>query len=445
MASLTPCGIFPFPLDLASAAFHAEAMLFLHVSDLHLGKTLCGYDLFDDQAYMLGQLLGLTEKVRPDALLVAGDVYDKPVPPVEAIRLFDGFLMDVRKVCPGIRIVVIPGNHDSAGRLSFGATLLADTGLVIRTTVRSEPAAVIEKGGERAALWALPFLSQAKALWPESATAAQDETSVQDAPSLSGPASPSDAGAASIGWQETLARRAMSRIRPNLDPESLNLLVCHCFASGALVGDSEVMMVGAAERIACAVFDGFDYVALGHLHSRQSPCPGVWYSGSPMAYSLQDAERERDAGHGALIVRLEKGTTVPHVDFAPFEPKRRIRKIHADFASLVANPPEPERRDDYVDITLCDPEPVLDPEGQLRNLYPRNLGIRQRALEREYAGSLGPDGQALRSRLRGTGSREELAREDFIGFFREMRGESPDEATLALFDSLVREATDASD
>ncbi|MCE5257399.1 MAG: exonuclease subunit SbcD, partial [Spirochaetaceae bacterium] len=144
-------------------------MTFLHVSDLHLGKLLCGYDLLDDQAYMLGQLLELAGKVRPAALLVAGDVYDRPVPPVEAIRLFDSFLMDLRRNCPGIRIVVIPGNHDSAGRLSFGSSLMADTGVMIQAAVPTRPATVIEKGGERAALWAIPFLSQAKALWPEDA------------------------------------------------------------------------------------------------------------------------------------------------------------------------------------------------------------------------------------------------------------------------------------
>ena len=142
-------------------------MVFLQVSDLHLGTTLCGYDLLEDQAYILNELLDVATKLQPDALLVAGDVYDRAVPPVEAIRLFDSFLMDLRKGCPGIQIVVIPGNHDSAGRLSFGASLLADTGLVIQTAVRSTPAAVLDKAGRRAALWALPFLSQARAMWPE--------------------------------------------------------------------------------------------------------------------------------------------------------------------------------------------------------------------------------------------------------------------------------------
>lgn len=413
-------------------------MIFLQVSDLHLGKTLCGYDLLEDQAYVLNELLDVAAKLQPDALLVAGDVYDRAVPPVEAIRLFDSFLMDLRKACPGIQIVVVPGNHDSAGRLSFGASLLADTGLVIQTAVRSKPAAVLVKGDERAALWALPFLSQAKALWPEperevAETGGDEGMAWQEAP----------------GWQEALARRAISHIAPKLDPEALNVLVFHCFAAGGLVGDSEMMMVGAAERIPPTVFDGFDYVALGHLHSCQSPAPHVWYSGAPLAYSLQDAEREKNAGHGALIVRLEKGSH-PQVEFVPLKPRRRLRRIMGDFASFLANPPCPEERDDYVDITLTDEKPVLDPEGQLRSLYPYNLGVHQLALEYRYAAldsSSAQAGEASRLRRNGTAAREmteeEVVLEDFASFYKEMKGEEPDEATCKLFDDLLREAMEA--
>ena len=413
-------------------------MVFLQVSDLHLGKTLSGYDLLEDQAYILNELLDVATKLQPDAILVAGDVYDRAVPPVEAIRLFDSFLMDLRKGCPGIQIVVIPGNHDSAGRLSFGASLLADTGLVIQTAVRSTPAAVLDKAGRRAALWALPFLSQARAMWPEQDVAAEGTLEP-----------PGEAEA--VGWQEVLARRAILHMAPKLDPEALNVLIFHCFAAGGLVGDSEMMMVGAAERIPPSVFDGFDYVALGHLHSCQSPAPHIWYSGAPLAYSLQDAERERDVGHGALIVKLEKGSH-PQVDFAPLKPRRRLRRIKGDFASLLANPPRPEEREDYVDITLTDEKPVLDPEGQLRSLYPYNLGVHQLALEYRYAKLDSGAAQAGdASRLRGDGaaggqlSEEVMVQEDFVRFYKEMKGEEPDEATCKLFDDLLREAMEAPD
>jgi len=429
-------------------------MVFLQISDLHLGKTLCGYDLLEDQAYVLNELLDLAQKLQPDALLVAGDVYDRAVPPVEAIRLFDSFLMDLRKACPGIRIVVIPGNHDSPGRLSFGASLLADTGLVIQTTVRSRPAVVLDKAGERAALWALPFLSQAKALWPEAA--------MWDQEAATGPGDqlPEDTGlslkdAPQEGWQAVLARRAMSHIAPEIDPESLNVLVFHCFAAGGLVGDSEMTMVGAAESIPPSVFDGFDYVALGHLHSYQSPAPNVWYSGAPLAYSLQDADREKNTGHGALVVKLGNGSH-PQVDFAPLKPRRRLRRIVGDFASLLANPPRPEECDDYVDITLIDEKPVLDPEWQLRSIYPHNLGIHQLALEYRYAvlgsnGSAdfaGSDGLHVRRLNGGMGkvqSADALVRDDFVAFYKEMKAEEPDQATLSLFDALLKEVSEAGD
>ena len=158
-------------LDRRASRQHSGSMRFFHLSDLHLGKTLKGYDLLEDQAYVLDQVVAKLAELAPEALLIAGDIYDRAIPPVEAIRLFDAFLGKARAAVPGLRILVIPGNHDSAGRISFGASMLADSGLCIAARAEGKPAFVVESGGERAAVWALPFLTQASAPWEELASA----------------------------------------------------------------------------------------------------------------------------------------------------------------------------------------------------------------------------------------------------------------------------------
>jgi len=251
-------------------------MRFFHVSDLHLGKTLHGYELLDDQAFVLEVLVGRIGEAKPDALLIAGDVYDRAVPPVEAIELFDAFLRSARAAAPGLQVVVVPGNHDSAGRLAFGASLMADAGLRIAARAGAEPALVAGGGaGKKVVVWARPFLTPASAPGGELA------------------AGGGAAGGATIRSQQELMRLAIDMIHAGMEKGAAHVLVAHCFAAGGLAGDSELAFVGATEQVDTALFDGFDYVALGHLHSMQSPAPHVWYSGTPLAYSVKEGEKEQ--------------------------------------------------------------------------------------------------------------------------------------------------------
>lgn len=430
-------------------------MRLFHIADLHLGKTLHGWDLLEDQAFILDGVVAKIGAMRPDVLLVAGDVYDRAIPPVEAIRLFDDFLGKARRAAPGLQIVVVPGNHDSAVRLSFGASLLADSGLHIvdhvaltrkaesgslAPRVVAAPILVSGEGKGRTEIWALPFLTQSSAEWGELA--------------------PAGSGAA-IRSQQEMMELALHAIREAMDPGVTNILVAHFFTSGALAGDSELAFVGATEQVDVRLFEGFDYVALGHLHSCQSPAPRVWYSGAPLAYSVDDNTEGAagvslpDAGKGFLAVDVAVGEA-PHVEFVPLVPKRRLRRLSGLFDELLANLLPEDERDDFIEVHILDDEAVLNAAERLRVMYPHLLGATQRAFELRWgaagagtgfagAGSAGME--ALR-RARGAGSvadRVDTVKSDFIAFYGEMTGQAPGEAMERLFESMAREASDASD
>ncbi len=236
-------------------------------------------------------------------------------PPVEAIELFDAFLRSARAAAPGLQVVVVPGNHDSAGRLAFGASLMADAGLRIAARAGAEPALVAGGGaGKKVVVWARPFLTPASAPGGELA------------------AGGGAAGGATIRSQQELMRLAIDMIHAGMEKGAAHVLVAHCFAAGGLAGDSELAFVGATEQVDTALFDGFDYVALGHLHSMQSPAPHVWYSGTPLAYSVKEGEKEQ----GFLSVEVLPGIA-PRVEFIPLIPRRRLRKLSGCFADLLAN------------------------------------------------------------------------------------------------------------
>jgi len=423
-------------------------MRFFHLSDLHLGKTLKGYDLLDDQAYILDLITAAAREAKPDAIVIAGDVYDRPVPPVEAIRLFDGFLRALREAAPGIRVVVVPGNHDSAGRLSFGASLLADSGLLIATRAEPRPVLSLGEGEKRVDLWALPFLTQSSADWA-ALEAANRQTAALDAAAQTAGA---DAGAAappSCRSQQELMALATGAIRAAMNPGAANVLVAHCFASGAMTSESESAFVGAAEQVDAGLFAGFDYVALGHLHKAQSPAPRLWYSGAPLAYSTGEAGAEKEF----VAVELVPGAA-PRVEHVPLVPKRRVRVLSGFFDELIAHPlPEPERGD-YVEIRLLDDDLVLNAADRLKALYPRLLGAQQKALEARVgeagdeasgdgSGEGGASGRRA-ARAKGSPDRLQAAGEDFAAFHAEMTGEAPGESMAKLFAEIAREAADAS-
>lgn len=419
-------------------------MRFLHVSDLHLGKALHAQDMLADQAHALDRILELAAGSGADAILVAGDVYDRSVPSVQAVALFDSFLARALALRPGMRVVVVPGNHDSGGRLGWCSELLARSGLHIRSGLPEAPEFVhTEARGETrdetrgdqngelrrgaVAVWALPFLG----------------------PGLFGQ---TEQGLSS---QQDLMERALAGIRARLDPAAMNILVAHCFVTGGISGESERAFVGAAESVDAALFEGFDYVALGHLHRPQAVGAGavavgaaagavIRYSGAPLAYSFGEVGQEK----GVFIVDISPGGA-PAIDFAPIpalHPLRRLRGTFAELESAVAF--ASAGRDDYIEAVVTDPMPVLGAYERLRVVYPNLLNTRLEAFERAPGSGSGPGFGADRGEGEGNvappGS-EQAVRSDFSEFCRTMNGDTPTGEMSALFESLLDEAFRAAD
>ena len=324
-------------------------MKFFHLSDLHLGKRLCGFSLIDDQSYILNQILQLVDSHHPDALLLAGDLYDKPVPPVEAVALLDHFLEELAG--RGLPTLLISGNHDSPQRLAFGARLLYPAESIWLPSI---PA-----GWNR---WSSGFP------WPGLLLPASLSKARPSAPGLP------QAQVESYTDAMQVAIQALS-----LDPAARNLLVTHQFVTGSLRSESEELSVGGADNVDAAVFDPFDYVALGHLHTpQQVGRPTLRYSGSPLAYSFSEANSPKSV---AVVELGEKGQA--QVSTLPLRPRRPLRELTGsyDWFTLLETYQNVPWREDYLRLVLTDPQEIPDAAARLRVIYPNLMQLAYRRPE----------------------------------------------------------------
>lgn len=315
-------------------------MKLIHLSDLHLGKRLNDYSLIEDQEYALGQIIRIIDEEAPSGVLIAGDVYDKSVPSAEAIRLFDDFLIELsnRK----IPVFVISGNHDSAERMSFGARLMDASGVHIAGAYDGETIPyTLSDGNGDVRIYMLPFFK------PQVARRFHGDDAVTY----------TDAMRLSI---ETM----------NIDPSVRNILIAHQFVVGSSRSDSEEISVGGTDEVDVAVFDNFDYVALGHLHRPQNCTESrVRYSGSPLKYSFSEA---KDTKSVTVVELYEKGNL--NVRTVPIPYLRDMVELRGKYLDLMEKSfyENTSYRDDYVRITLTDEDDIPDAIGRLRIVY-RNL------------------------------------------------------------------------
>lgn len=319
-------------------------MKLIHLSDLHLGKRLNGFSLLDDQAYILDAILSVVDAESPDAVLIAGDVYDRTVPPEQAVRLFDDFL--VRLSARGVPVVVISGNHDSAERLAFGARLMEDSGVTLAPVYDGTvtPVTLSDAHGV-VRIWPLPFLrrAQIQRFFPDREL-----------------------------HTETEALAAVIE-QMSLDHTQRNVLVAHQFVTGAAVCDSEEIQVGTADSVDAAVFAPFDYVALGHLHGAQSVGrEAVRYCGTPLKYSLS----EKDHVKSVTVVELgAKGDVL--IRTVPLTPKHDLRELRGTYDALTLREHYlGTATDDYLGVVLTDEQDVPDALARLRVIYPNILQLR---------------------------------------------------------------------
>ena len=457
-------------------------MKLLHLADLHLGKALHGRELYDDQRHALAQVVAAAKAERPDAVILAGDVFDRAVPPVEAIVLFNEFITALKGLDEGLAVVVIPGNHDSAQRLGYLAGVLAARGVHLRADAALCDVPIeLRRGLETLRIWAIPFLSPG-ALADSSALAAGEENLGEVAsPGAESPGAGSPSGGrfegesvpvsplAPLRSQEALfkealrrierARRADPRAGGSVDDGSVGggglarpyeLLVAHAYAAGCSGSDSERPFLGATELVDASLFNGFDYAALGHLHRPQAAGERGRYPGSLLQYSFADQAGDR----GFLVVELSRaeasaddaaadGRARAELRFVPVAPLRRLSRIRGRLHELLAEPRYAAYEGDYVEATLVDGEGELNPMEALRSRFPYALAIRLGGEEAgaEAAAAARPDGADLRPPAGETAARRDPL-DDFKAFYALMRDGEPGEEEARLFAELLSEVRD---
>ena len=321
-------------------------MRFFHLSDLHLGKRVCECSMLEDQRYILEQILSLLDANPVDGVILAGDLYDKPVPPAEAVRLLDWFLTALSG--RGVPVFAIAGNHDSADRVAFGAHLLAGSRVYVSPVFEGAPAPIsLQDEYGPVDVYLLPFLK----------------------PALVRHAYPDEPPEATQSYNDALAC-VLRRCAP--DPARRSVLVAHQFVAGAAACESEEPSVGGLDCVDAALFDGFDYVALGHLHSPQKVGRDtVRYCGTPLKYSFSEARQHKSA---TLVELGAKGDV--RITTLPLTPRHDLREVRGSYMELT------DRRryadtavDDYLHITLTDQQELDGTAIHEIPIYPNLLRL----------------------------------------------------------------------
>ena len=317
-------------------------MKIVHLSDLHLGKRIYEISMLSDQRFILNQCLDMIREEQPEAVLVAGDIYDKGVPPAEAVTLFDDFLYELSK--QPLQVFLIAGNHDSPERIAFGSRLLDRNGIHLSPVFAGAPEPCLLTRDEMVvAVYLLPFIK------PVNVRAAL--------------------GVEAADYTEAL-QCVISKME--IDPSRINILVSHQFVTGGTRSESETFQVGGTDNVNLSVFDPFDYVALGHLHAPQSiGRETVRYCGTPLKYSFSEINQEKSMtvieieGKGKIQVRTRKLT-----------PLHEMREVRGTYNELMLRDfYQKQNREDYLHIVLTDEEDLPDAISRLRMVYPNLMKL----------------------------------------------------------------------
>ena len=365
-------------------------MRFFHLSDLHIGKQLHRYNLKEDQQVILKEVITYAKELRPDAIVIAGDIYDKSVPSAEAVNVFDEFLTDLSEITPEIPILIISGNHDSPDRLKYASEILKRHHIYLAGNVPERPEEHIEKVTLHDAygevdFYLLPFMKPAyvKNIFVD-------------------------------GTPETYSDAVKEIIkREKIDyKDKRNILVSHQFYVGEKAEspetcDSEVFSVGGIDNVDIGSVKEFDYVALGHLHGAQ--CigkPEIRYCGTLLKYSVSESTQNKSL----TVVTLKAKGEKPEIENYPLHPLRDVRKKKGTLDEIIKEFRETEK-DDYISITLTDEIDPYKPKEQLERIFSHILEIRV-------------DNQRTRTKLKEMD--EELVMKDpftsFAEFYKEMQG-----------------------
>jgi exonuclease SbcD len=359
-------------------------MKFIHTSDWHLGRSFHHQSLIRDQAHLLDQLIQYIDHHRDiDALIIAGDIYDRSVPPTSAIELLESV---VDAVCRqfGVPIIMIPGNHDSAVRLGFAASQMSGSGLHILSDIKSltTPVLLTDKLGQKVAFYGVPYVD------PEFI---RNHFNVE------------------VKTHDEMYQFLLQQIEATFQPGIANVLLAHCFVDGADESDSErPLSLGGLDKVRPSQFEAFDYVALGHLHQPQKRgSDSVRYSGSLLKYSFSEHRH-----HKSMTLVELSGERALGVTPLSFTPLRDVRIIEGELATIIEQARHDSQSKDYLLVRLFDKHALLDPMEKLRAVYPNVLHIEKPGLMGEGLDRPRAD-QLKRSEL-----------DMFDDFYREIQGES---------------------
>lgn len=318
-------------------------MKFVHLSDLHLGKRVNGYSMIEDQKYILLKILNVIDEQKAEAVVIAGDVYDKPIPPTEAVQLFDDFLF--RLVERNLQILVISGNHDSPERIAFGSRFMDKSGVHMSQVYngKNDLVELNDKYG-KVNFYMLPFVkpSNVRRFF-------EDEE---------------------INTYTDAVRVAVSHM--NVNKKARNVIITHQFVTGAQRSESETIAVGGTDNVDSYVFDDFDYVALGHIHGPQNVGKNtVRYCGTLLKYSFSEISHKKSV---TVVEMKEKGNV--KVSTVELTPKLDMREIKGTYEELTFKKNyENTNTEDYLHIILTDEEDVADAVAKLRCVYPNLMKL----------------------------------------------------------------------
>lgn len=357
-------------------------MKFLHISDLHIGKRINEFSMLEDQKYILDKIITIAEREQAEGVLLAGDIYDKTVPSAEAVQVFDRFLTGLAK--RKIKVFAVSGNHDSPERIAFGAELMKGKGVYLSPVYDGRVAKVaLEDTYGKLYVHLLPFVKPATVRHGlEVQQTLQQERSNGAEPSIqrersngTEPSVPPEGGSAAepskLPESYNEAVRAVVE-RMEVDADQRNILVAHQFVTGASRCESEETAVGGLDNVDADLFDAFDYVALGHIHSPQHVGRDTLrYCGTPLKYSFSEAEQEKSV---TVVELREKGEV--ELRQIPLTPLRDMRRIRGTYMEVMdRNFYQGTNREDYVQITLTDEEDVPDGLQRLRKVYPNLMRL----------------------------------------------------------------------
>lgn len=389
-------------------------MKFIHTADWHLGKLVQGVYMTDDQRYILQQLIECVERERPDAVIIAGDLYDRAVPPTEAVELLDGVLERI-VIDLGTPVLAISGNHDSPDRLDFATRIMEGRGLYLAGRLKAEPKPVVLRD-------------------------AYGEVHVHLVPYADPAQVRHLLGREEIRTHDDAMQAIVARIAEDMDPRARHVFVGHAFVTPGgeprpNTSESErVLAVGGVEYVRAELFAPFHYTALGHLHQAfPVEREEIRYAGSPLKYSISEEAHEK----GFYLVELD-GQGAVRVEKRRLTPLRDMRRVVGTMAEIAAHEPN----DDYVFVTLLDENPVLYPMEKVRAVYPNALHVERRPA----SAGLGLTASAEAGERTNRRAADPVAL--FAAFYREVQGKPLEEDKQELFarvyGEVAREEADAS-